>query len=202
MLARRVIRNFSSSLIRLGGATGKPMGKRADPLVMENTEEVFDKDGNVVHTEQPDADFFDNQSRQKFIAADMAADAAAGGPKPMQQYQRLRKSYTTYTGVPVEADPLPKIEALHRRIHRILAEMPEDYIYRTTLEGILSEDSAKIQQFGGDLTSLEKALGHNDIEMYMRQLKMELRCARTMADDQPWTDLFAPAPKDQWKWPI
>ena len=98
MLARRVIRNFSSSLIRFGGATGKPMGKRADPLVMENTEEVFDKDGNPVHTEIPDADFFDNESRQKFIAADMAADAAAGGPKPLQQYQKLRKSYTAYTG--------------------------------------------------------------------------------------------------------
>ena len=87
--------------------------------------------------------------------------------------------------------------------------MPEDYIYRTTLEGILrnefeitmlktrhkiigervfwihkSEDSAKIQQLGGDLVSLEQALGHNDIEMYIRLLKMELRCARTMADDQ------------------
>jgi len=88
--------------------------------------------------------------------------------------------------------------------------MPEDYIYRTTLEGILriefndhirkcvgkmrrlkdlywickSEDSANVEQFGGDLRSLEKALGHNDIEMYIRQLKMELRCARTMADDQ------------------
>ena len=34
------------------------------------------------------------------------------------------------------------------------------------------------------MRSLEKALGHNDIEMYIRQLKMELRCARTMADDQ------------------
>ena len=118
------------------------------------------------------------------------------------------KSTFIIVGVPVDADPLPKIEALHRRIHRILAEMPEDYIYRTTLEGILriefknqsatdrlwpsfdqswickSEDSANVQQFGGDLRSLEKALGHNDIEMYIRQLKMELRCARTMADDQ------------------
>ena len=46
----------------------------------------------------------------------------------------------TILGVPVEADPLPKIEALHRRIHRILAEMPEDYIYRTTLEGILRNE--------------------------------------------------------------
>ena len=47
------------------------------------------------------------------------------------------KSTFIIVGVPVDADPLPKIEALHRRIHRILAEMPEDYIYRTTLEGIL-----------------------------------------------------------------
>ena len=98
MLARRVVRNFSSSLIRLGGATRKPMGKKADPLAMSNQEEVLDIEGNPVKTESPDSDFFDNTSRQKFIAADIAADAMGGGPKPMQQYQRLRKSYTDYTG--------------------------------------------------------------------------------------------------------
>ena len=98
MLARRVVRNFSTTLIRLGGATRKPMGKKANPIEMGSQEEVLDMEGNPVKTEAPDADFFDNTSRQKFIAADMAADAAAGGPKRMQQYQKLRKSYTTYTG--------------------------------------------------------------------------------------------------------
>ena len=50
-----------------------------------------------------------------------------------------------YVGVPVENDPLPKIEALHRRIHRVLAEMPADYLYRTTVEGMLRKVLKKRQ---------------------------------------------------------
>ena len=68
------------------------------------------------------------------------------------------KSTFIIVGVPVDADPLPKIEALHRRIHRILAEMPEDYIYRTTLEGILRiefKTSPRLTDFGRPWINLE-----------------------------------------------
>merc|ERR1712062_78488 len=60
----------------------------------------------------------------------------------------------------------------------------------------------KVDLFKHDLYKLEQELGHNDIEMYIRQMKMELRCARSLADEQPWGEIFAPAPTDQWKWPI
>jgi deoxyribodipyrimidine photolyase len=80
--------------------------------------------------------------------------------------------------------------------------MPEDYIYRTTTQDMLQEDSKKVDLFKHDLYKLEQELGHNDIEMYIRQMKMELRCARSLADEQPWGEIFAPAPTDQWKWPI
>ena len=47
---------------------------------------------------------------------------------------------------------------------------------------------ANIEKFRADLDLLEEALGnrvgHRDIEMYLRLLKMELRCARTVADDE------------------
>ena len=42
----------------------------------------------------------------------------------------------------------------------------------------------QIAKFGADLSLLENALGQEHIEMYIRQLKMELRAARTIADDQ------------------
>ena len=35
--------------------------------------------------------------------------------------------YTSYTGVVPDTEPIPKIQAMHRRLQRILAEMPEDY---------------------------------------------------------------------------
>ena len=44
----------------------------------------------------------------------------------------------------MDSNPLPKIQALHRRINRVLEEMPEDYAYRTTVAGILAEESEKV----------------------------------------------------------
>ena len=91
---------------------------------------------------------------------------------------------------------------------------------RTTTQDMLQEDSKMVDLFKHDLYKLEQELGHNDIEMYIRQMKMELRCARSLADEQviisclwihrllsvvsiqPWGEIFAPAPTDQWKWPI
>ena len=42
----------------------------------------------------------------------------------------------------------------------------------------------KVNNLQSDLDALEEALGQEHIEMYLRQLKMELRCARSLADEQ------------------
>lgn len=52
------------------------------------------------------------------------------------------------------------------------------------MTSVLDAEAAKVAQFASDLDALEQALGHSHIEMYIRQLKMELRCARSLADDQ------------------
>ena len=79
---------------------------------------------------------------------------------------------------------------------------------------MINEQAELVDRLSGDLDALEDALGEQ-VEMYLRSLKRELRCARNLAEDQvqtfhpkkthhfqPWGDLFAPAPADQWKWPI
>ena len=43
---------------------------------------------------------------------------------------------------------------------------------------------ALVSQYQSDLDELETALGQEHIEMYLRQLRMELRCARSLADDK------------------
>merc|ERR1739838_313519 len=92
--------------------------------------------------------------------------------------------YTTYTGVVVDDAPIPKIQALQRRLQRVLAEMPEDYSYRVTMSTILEAEMDQVNNLQSDLDALEEALGQEHIEMYLRQLKMELRCARSLADEQ------------------
>ena len=109
---------------------------------------------------------------------------------------------------------MPKIQAFQKRILKVLEDMPEHYIYRTTVTEMINEQAELVDRLSGDLDALEDALGEQ-VEMYLRSLKRELRCARNLVADQvekfhllimtifkPWGDLFAPAPADQWKWPI
>ena len=56
--------------------------------------------------------------------------------------------------------------------------------FRTTSAELLEEDVAKVDLYKNNLWKLEEQLGHEDIEMYIRQMKMELRCARSIADEQ------------------
>jgi hypothetical protein len=116
-------------------------------------------------------------------------------------YTSPRKTYTEITGIEVEYEPVPKIQAFQKRILKVLEDMPEDYIYRTTVTEMINEQAELVDRLSGDLDALEDALGEQ-VEMYLRSLKRELRCARNLVADQPWGDLFAPAPADQWKWPI
>ena len=52
---------------------------------------------------------------------------------------------------------------------------------------MIADDAAKVEQYKGDVDQLEKELldlGEKDIEMYIREIKMELRCARSLADEK------------------
>mgnify|MGYP003729859055 CR=1 FL=1 len=61
--------------------------------------------------------------------------------------------------------------------------MPEGYIYRTTVAEMINEQNEIVQKHEADLDELEKQLGCT-VEMHIRTLKNELRCARTLLDDQ------------------
>lgn len=61
--------------------------------------------------------------------------------------------------------------------------MPEDYIYRTTVSALIQEQGELVDKHSGDLDMLESLLGQ-EVEMHIRGLKMELRCARNIAEDQ------------------
>ena len=55
---------------------------------------------------------------------------------------------------------------------------------------ILEAEMDKVNNLQSDLDALEEALGQEHIEMYIRQLKMELRCARSLADEQVQIERF------------
>ena len=67
--------------------------------------------------------------------------------------------------------------------------MPEGYVYRTTVEGLIAEQDALVDQFGGDLDALEEQLGA-EVEMHLRSLKRELKCARTLLEDEVSRNCF------------
>merc|ERR1711937_7196 len=62
-------------------------------------------------------------------------DGAHSKPKltPPAYKPSRHGGYTTYTGIVVDDAPIPKIQALQRRLQRVLAELPEDYSYRVTM---------------------------------------------------------------------
>merc|ERR1711973_93836 len=101
-----------------------------------------------------------------------------------KSYQKSARSYAVHPGMEMEHNPVPKIRAFNRRILKVIEQMPEDYVYRTAVQGLLEE------KIGAPM------------EMHIRSLKRELRCARGLVEDQAWGELFASAPVDQWKWPI
>ena len=83
----------------------------------------------------------------------------------------------------IEPNPVPKIRAFNRRILKVLEQMPEDYAYRTTVQGIIEEQSGLVDQFEGDIQLLEEKIGA-PMEMHIRSLKRELRAARGLVEDQ------------------
>ena len=58
------------------------------------------------------------------------------------------------------------------------------------MSAILEAEMDKVNNLQSDLDALEEALGQEHIEMYIRQLKMELRCARSLADEQVKIERF------------
>ncbi len=91
--------------------------------------------------------------------------------------------FKTLQGIEVEYEPVPKIQAFQKRILKVLEEMPEDYIYRTTVTEMINEQAELVDRLSGDLDALEDALGEQ-VELYLRSLKRELRCARNLVADQ------------------
>merc|ERR1712227_830958 len=120
---------------------------------------------------------------------------------PKKSYQKSARSYAVHPGMEMEHNPVPKIRAFNRRILKVIEQMPEDYVYRTTVQGLIEEQAALVDQFQGDIALLEEKIGA-PMEMHIRSLKRELRAARGLVEEQAWGELFASAPADQWKWPI
>ena len=83
----------------------------------------------------------------------------------------------------VEANPVPKIRAFNRRIIKVMQDMPEDYIYRTTMTALIEEQDDIVNKYEADLDTMEDHLG-SEVEMHLRTLKRELRCARNLVQDQ------------------
>ena len=55
--------------------------------------------------------------------------SSSSAPKlaPLAYKPSRNGGYTQYTGIVVDDEPIPKIQALQRRLERVLGEMPEDY---------------------------------------------------------------------------
>ena len=92
-------------------------------------------------------------------------------------------------GMEMEHNPVPKIRAFNRRILKVIEQMPEDYVYRTTVQGLIEEQAALVDQFEGDIALLEEKIGA-PMEMHIRSLKRELRAARGLVEDQVRFNVF------------
>ena len=89
----------------------------------------------------------------------------------------------------MEHNPVPKIRAFNRRILKVIEQMPEDYVYRTTVQGLIEEQAALVDQFEGDIALLEEKIGA-PMEMHIRSLKRELRAARGLVEEQVRFNVF------------
>ncbi|XP_068982020.1 NADH dehydrogenase [ubiquinone] 1 alpha subcomplex subunit 5 [Bombus flavifrons] len=111
----------------------------------------------------------------------------------------LKKS-TNLTGLAVSVNPRVELRTLYDRILRLVSQMPEDYIYRKSMESLVKERTDIISQ-NERVSDIEEKIKQGQIEELIIHAKNELNLAQDMFQYKPWESLMEKAPLHQWTWP-
>ncbi|XP_033344846.1 NADH dehydrogenase [ubiquinone] 1 alpha subcomplex subunit 5 [Bombus vosnesenskii] len=111
----------------------------------------------------------------------------------------LKKS-TNLTGLAVSVNPRVELRVLYERILRLVNQMPQDYIYRKSIESLIKERTDIISQ-NESVPAIEEKINQGQIEELIIHAKNELNLAQDMFEYKPWESLMEKAPLHQWTWP-
>ncbi|XP_043582606.1 NADH dehydrogenase [ubiquinone] 1 alpha subcomplex subunit 5 [Bombus pyrosoma] len=112
----------------------------------------------------------------------------------------LLKKSTNLTGLAVSLNPRVELRTLYERILRLVNEMPQDYIYRKSIESLVKERTDIILQ-NESVPAIEEKINQGQIEELIFQAKNELNLVQDMFEYKPWESLVEKAPPHQWTWP-
>ena len=108
---------------------------------------------------------------------------------------------TGLTGLAVAKHPQKSLRVIYNKILKTLEKIPEEAAYRKNTEAIVKGRLAMVQA-ESDVGKLERAINNGQIEEVIKQAERELILSRNMLKWKPWEPLIAPAPQNQWKWPL
>ncbi|XP_033183092.1 NADH dehydrogenase (ubiquinone) subunit ND-13B [Bombus vancouverensis nearcticus] len=111
----------------------------------------------------------------------------------------LKKS-TNLTGLAVSVSPRVELRVLYERILRLVNQMPQDYIYRKSIESLIKERTDIISQ-NESVPAIEEKINQGQIEELIIHAKNELNLVQNMFEYKPWESLMEKAPLHQWTWP-
>ena len=112
----------------------------------------------------------------------------------------LLKKSTNLTGLAVSINPRVELRTLYDRILRLVSQLPQDYIYRKSVESLVKERNDIILQ-NESIPVIEEKINQGQVEELIIQAKNELNLVQDMLEDKPWEKLMENAPPHQWTWP-
>lgn len=114
---------------------------------------------------------------------------------------KLIKETTRITGLAVAKNPHHSLTVMYEKILRTLDKMPDQAAYKQHTKKIV-EERFNLVKTVKDVAELEKKINSGQIEEVIKEAENELMLSRKMLEWKPWEKLVAPAPSNQWKWPI
>ncbi|XP_071868558.1 NADH dehydrogenase (ubiquinone) subunit ND-13B [Bombus fervidus] len=112
----------------------------------------------------------------------------------------LLKKSTNLTGLAVSVNPRVELRTLYDRILRLANQMPQDYIYRKSIESLVKERTDIILQ-NESVPDIEEKINQGQVEELIIHAKNEINLMRDMLEYKPWESLMEKSPPHQWTWP-
>ncbi|CAL7949473.1 unnamed protein product [Xylocopa violacea] len=111
------------------------------------------------------------------------------------------KRTTGLTGLVVSKRSNVDLYEIYDRILRLAKLLPENYVYRKSLENMVAERHTILKQHT-DIATIEAKIGQGKMEELIFQAKREFNMLQSFIQEyKPWEDLMQEPPPHQWTWP-